>query len=70
MGDILAKTNREVIDSNQDEKGFVLLTLTKTQAKGEWVTVSTVMDKAYTTKSLKTFTADHGANGVGPLRRV
>ena len=70
VGDILAKTNREVIDSNQDEKGFVLLTLTKTQAKGEWVTVSTVMDKAYTTKSLKTFTANHSANGVGPLKRA
>ena len=70
VGDLLAKANREVLDSDHDAKGFVLLTLTKTEARGEWVTVSTVLDKAYTVSTLRTYTARHGANGVGPLKRV
>ena len=37
-------------------------------AKGEWVAVSTILDKAYTVSTLKTFTARHGATGIGPLK--
>ncbi|OXE37247.1 MAG: alkaline phosphatase [Phenylobacterium zucineum] len=70
VGDLLAKANREVLASNHNEKGFVRLTLSRTQAKGEWVSVSTVLNKAYTTQTLKTFTADHGPDGIGPLVAV
>ena len=68
VGAVTARTNREVVDSNHAAKGFVLLTLTKTEARGEWVAVSTILDKTYTVSTLKTFTARHGATGIGPLK--
>ena len=70
VGEIFAKANREVVFSDQAAKGFVLLTLSKTEAKGELVAVSTIMDKAYTVSTLKTFTATPGPDGVSALKET
>lgn len=69
-GKLFADHNREVLFNDQGAKGFVLLTLTKTQAKGELMAVSTITDKAYTTRVLKTFVAKPGPAGVSGLKEV
>jgi alkaline phosphatase D len=70
VGQIFAQANREVLFSDQKAKGFVLLTLSKTQVTGDLVAVSTIMDKAYTVATLKSFTATPGTDGVSGLKEV
>jgi len=65
------KRNPEVKFIDAAAKGFVLLTLTRTEARGEMIAVSTIHDEAYAAAPLKTFavTPADGA-GVGPLREA
>lgn len=67
VGEVFAKANRDVVFSDQASKGFVLLTLTPTEAKGELVKVSTIVEQAYTAAPLKAFTVTPGADGVSAL---
>ncbi|TAJ68893.1 MAG: alkaline phosphatase [Phenylobacterium sp.] len=67
-GDLIAKANKEVIFNDQVSKGFVLLTLTRDQAKGEMVAVSTIVAKDFTTKVVKAFVAAPEGDGVSELR--
>ncbi|MBI5940394.1 MAG: alkaline phosphatase D family protein [Caulobacterales bacterium] len=55
--------NPEVVFTDQAAKGFVLLTLTKDQAKAEMIAVSTILSEAYEAKALKTFTVTPTAGG-------
>jgi len=63
--------NPEVLFTDQAAKGFVLLTLTKDSARGDLMAVSTVVRKAFETKTLSSWvvTPEQGG-GVGPLKRV
>ena len=56
--------NPEVKFTDQAAKGFVLLTLTKAQAKAEMIAVSTILSETYEAKALKTFTVTP-TNGGG-----
>lgn len=67
VGEIFARTNREVVYSDQAAKGFVLLTLGRTVGKAEMVAVSTILDTSFTTRVLKTFTFTPGPEGVSGL---
>lgn len=69
-GPLFAKANREVKWNDQGAKGFVLLTLTRKQAKAEMVAVSTIVEREFTAKTLKTFVARPGPNGVSALKEV
>lgn len=63
--------NAEVVFTDQAAKGFILLTLTKDQAKAEMIAVSTILDKAYEAKALKTFTVTPAVGGgVSGLKEV
>ncbi len=55
--------NPEVKFTDQAAKGFVLLTLTKDQAKAEMIAVSTILSETYEAKALKTFTVTPTAGG-------
>lgn len=55
LGEAFAQRNKEVLYADPAAKGFVLLTLEHGRATGEMVAVSTIFDKAYTTKVLKRF---------------
>jgi len=55
--------NAEVVFTDQAAKGFVLLTLTKDQAKAEMIAVSTILSADYEAKALKTFTVTPVAGG-------
>lgn len=70
IGDIMADANREVVYSDQAAKGFVLLTLGRTEGKAEMMAVSTIMEPAFTTRVLKTFTFSPGADGVSGLKEA
>jgi len=69
-GDLIAKVNPEVLWNDQVSKGFVLLTLTREQAKGEMMAVSTIVSKTFTTKAIKTFVATPDGPGVSGLKEV
>ena len=47
QGPIIAAQNDEVAFNDQDDKGYTLVTLTREAATAEFVTVSTVMSRAY-----------------------
>jgi alkaline phosphatase D len=70
LGEAFARFNREVLFNNQVSHGFLLLTLTHASATGELIAVSTIKDRAFTTKALATYRATPGPNGVSSLRPV
>jgi len=55
VGDVFAAANKEVVFSDQASKGFVLLTLTREEAKAELMAVSTIVSKDFQTSVVKTF---------------
>jgi alkaline phosphatase D len=55
LGEAFAERNAEVVYADPAAKGFVLLTLEHGKATADMVAVSTIFDKAYTTKVLKRF---------------
>ncbi|MFN7304159.1 MAG: alkaline phosphatase D family protein [Phenylobacterium sp.] len=67
VGDMMAEANREVVYSDQAAKGFVLLTLGRTEGKAEMVAVSTILETTFSTRVLKTFTFTPGPDGVSGL---
>jgi alkaline phosphatase D len=69
-GDLIAKANDEVLFNDQVSQGFVLLTLTRDQAKAEMVAVSTIVSKDFTTKVVKAFAATPEGAGVSGLKEV
>ncbi len=69
-GDLIAKANPEVLWNDQVGKGFVLLTLTRDQAKAEMMTVSTIVSRDFTTRAAKTFVATADGTGVSALKEI
>lgn len=70
LGEAFAKHNREVLWGDQAAKGFVLLTLTHTQATAQMMKVSTIHAKDYATSVLATFTTTRTPGGVSAIRKV
>jgi alkaline phosphatase D len=70
LGEAFAKHNREVLFNDQTANGFVRLTLTRTQALGELIAVSTIREKAFTTKVLAAYRATPGQAGVSGLKEA
>ena len=53
--------------SDQAAKGFVLLSLSREEAKAELVAVSTIIAKPFETRVIKTFVVKPEAMGVSGL---
>jgi alkaline phosphatase D len=70
LGEMMARHNREVLYNQQTANGFLLLTLTRTQAIGELIAVSTTKEHAFTTKALATYRVTPGPGGVSALKAV
>jgi alkaline phosphatase D len=70
VGQVMADANREVVYSDQAAKGFVLLTLGRTNGKAEMMVVSTIQEKTFTTSVLKTFTFTPSPDGVSGLKEA
>jgi len=71
LGTALVERNPEVKYANSAAKGFVLLTLTKAEAKAEMIAVSTIYAQDYTASAVKAFAVSPVAGGgVSPLREA
>jgi alkaline phosphatase D len=66
-GELIAKANKEVVFNDQVSKGYLLLTLTRTEARADMVAVSTITAKPFTTKVVKSFKAGPDGKGVSAL---
>jgi alkaline phosphatase D len=69
-GEPVAKANKEVVFNDQVSKGFVLLTLTRDEARADMVAVSTIVAKDFTTRVVKSFRAKPDGKGVSALSEV
>ncbi len=64
LGEAFSKRNPEVAFMDVFQKGFVRLTLTRTEAKGELMGVSTVLDRSFESGVIKGFVVTHEGEGV------
>ena len=64
IGDLFASANREVLFSDQAAKGFLLLTLTPTEARADLMAVSNITEPTYETRVVKTYRVTPEAGGV------
>ncbi|MDP1617201.1 alkaline phosphatase [Phenylobacterium sp.] len=70
VGDLYMKGAKEVIYSDHDAKGFVLLTLTADEVRGDLMTVSSIFSKDYETAVRKAFKVTPTQGGVSPLQAI
>lgn len=70
VGEVFASANSEVVFSDQGAKGFVLLSLSREEAKAELMAVSTIVAKPFETRVLKTFVVKPEGAGVSALSEV
>lgn len=69
LGDALARTNDEVVFCDQRSKGYVLLTLTRDEARADLVAVSTIMAKPYEVRTAGTYRVSRTADGLSAPRQ-
>lgn len=69
-GELIARVNPEVRYNNQSVKGFLLLTLTRDEARAEMVGVSTIVARPFETKVVKRFVVKPEGAGVSALREA
>lgn len=69
-GDLVAKTNKEVIWNDQVSKGFVLLTLTREAARADMVAVSTITERTFTANAVKRFRVTPQGKGVSRVMEI
>ena len=70
IGPAFAKVSPEVVFNDQGSKGFVLLTLTRTEARGDMMAVSTIATRSFTTSVVKSFRAVPEGRGISGLTEV
>jgi alkaline phosphatase D len=68
LGKMLQEANKEVVYCNQKAKGYILLTLTRDNARADLVAVSTILAKPYEAKTIATFDVAPG-KARRPVRR-
>nr|WP_308237908.1 alkaline phosphatase D family protein [Phenylobacterium sp. J426] len=66
-GELIARTNLEVVYNNQVAKGFVLLTLTRDAAKADLVGVSTITSRDFKAAPVKSFRVSPDGDGLSAL---
>lgn len=64
IGEVFASANKEVVFNDQKAKGFILLTLTPTEAKVDLMAVSNITEPTYETRVVKTFRVTPEAGGL------
>lgn len=68
LGELLAKTNEEVVFCDQRAKGFILLTLDRQRARADYIAVSTILAKPYEIRTIARF--EVRADDRGRLRQL
>ncbi len=70
LGEMFAAANEDVVWHDPNGRGYTVVTLTETEAKAEFIKVSTVFEQAYTTETVATFTVAKDGAGPGELVRA
>ena len=70
IGGLYARSSDDVVFSDHDAKGFLLLSLTHEDAKAELMAVSTIHQQVFETNRLKTFRLTPESKGVSALVEV
>ena len=65
-GTVVAQANKEVLFNDQVSQGYVLLTLTRSEARADMVAVSTITSKTFTTRTVKSFKVKPDGKGLSP----
>lgn len=63
-GEVIARVNKEVVFNDQTSKGYVLLTLTREEARADMVAVSSIVELTFTTRVVKTFRVTPDGKGL------
>jgi alkaline phosphatase D len=69
-GTLIARANKEVVFNDQTSQGFVLLTLTREEARGDMVAVSTIVAKDFKTRTVKSFATRPDGKGLTAFKEV
>jgi alkaline phosphatase D len=69
-GSLIAKANKEVVFNDQTSQGFVLLTLTREEARGDMVAVSTIVARDFKTRTVKSFVTRPEGKGLTAFKEV
>ena len=69
-GDLNARANPEVLFSDEMARGYVLLTLTRAEARADMVAVSTITSTSFTTRTVKSFRARPEGPGLSALSEI
>jgi len=69
LGEAIAARNDEVLFNDQQSKGFILLTLTHQEARGDYIAVSTILAKPYEAKTIVSYATKAAATPM-PLRKA
>ena len=70
FGELVARANKEVLFNDQMSQGYVLLTLTREEARGDMVAVSTIVSKVFTTRTVKSFRVTPDGSGVSAPKAI
>jgi alkaline phosphatase D len=70
IGPAFAAASPEVVFSDQGAKGFILLTLSHTEARGDLMAVSSITSKTFTTRMVKSFRVTPEGTGLSGLREA
>jgi alkaline phosphatase D len=70
LGMALDRTNPEVLFCDQSAKGYILLTLTPTQARADLIGMSTIVAKPYEPRIVNSWTVAKTDAGLGPTTKV
>ncbi len=71
LGGAVVAANDEIKFANFNDHGCIVVTLTPTEARADYVAVDTVESRDYKSKTLRSFVVSPNEDGaVGPLRRV
>jgi alkaline phosphatase D len=71
FGALIRARNPHIKWTDQTDRGFLMLTLTRTQAKAEFFTVSTIIARQYETHLAAAFTvAPENGPGIGAITPV
>ncbi|MDB5425976.1 MAG: phosphodiesterase/alkaline phosphatase, partial [Phenylobacterium sp.] len=69
-GSLIAQANKEVVFNDQMSQGFILLTLTREEARGDMVAVSTIVAKDFKTRTVKSFATRPDGKGLTAFKEV
>ena len=71
LGGAVSAANEEIKFANFNDKGGIVLTLTPTEARADYIAVDTVESRDFKSKTIRSFVVSPNQDGaVGPLRPV